>query len=145
MERAQERGRAGGSGPCNAGAGCSCGAGSGDVAADVAEAAEMLGKSAAAGYNPAMTELGKQLLRNEAHAEEGLQMLDLGAAAGDPEAHYVLFQVYSKGKGEIVTVTRREDAELLVLRLIASADQTFLDTSWRTSWPLTCLPEPSWN
>ena len=40
---------------------------------------------------------------------------------------------------------RHEDAELLVLRLIASSDQTCLDTSWRTSWPLTGLPEPSWN
>ena len=77
------------------------GGGTGDVAVDVAEAAEMLGKAARQGYNPAMTELGKQLLRDESHAEEGLQMLDLGAAAGDPEAHSALFQVYSKGAGEV--------------------------------------------
>lgn len=49
------------------------------------------------GYNPAMTELGKQLLRDKDHAVEGLKMLDLGAAGGDPEAHRALFQFHSSG------------------------------------------------
>ena len=73
------------------------GGSSGDVAADVAESAELLGKAASAGYNPAMTELGKLLLRDQDHADEGLQMLDLGAAGGDPEADRVLFQYHSAG------------------------------------------------
>lgn len=49
------------------------------------------------GHNPALTELGKQLLRDKDHAAEGLRMLDLGAAGGDPEAHRVLFQFHSSG------------------------------------------------
>ena len=44
-----------------------------------------------------MTELGKQLLRDQNHAVEGLKMLDLGAAGGDPEAHRALFQFHSSG------------------------------------------------
>ena len=44
-----------------------------------------------------MTELGKQLLRDKDHAVEGLKMLDLGAAGGDPEAHRALFQFHSSG------------------------------------------------
>ena len=44
-----------------------------------------------------MTELGKQLLRDREHAVEGLRMLDLGAAGGDPEAHRALFQFHSSG------------------------------------------------
>jgi hypothetical protein len=44
-----------------------------------------------------MTELGKRLLRDKDHAAEGLQMLELGAAGGDPEAHRALFQFHSSG------------------------------------------------
>ena len=40
---------------------------------------------------------------------------------------------------------RPKDAELLVLRLLASGDQCCLDQSWRTAWGLTGLPEPAWN
>ena len=49
------------------------------------------------GFNPATTELGKQLMRDKDHAVEGLKMLDLGAAGGDPEAHRALFQFHSSG------------------------------------------------
>ena len=44
-----------------------------------------------------MTELGKQLVRDKDHTVEGLKMLDLGAAGGDPEAHRALFQLHSSG------------------------------------------------
>ena len=40
---------------------------------------------------------------------------------------------------------RQREAELLVLRLIAAGDQCCFDTTWKTAWGLTGLPEPSWN